>query len=68
MIGIYLLKKGDFVVYVGQSKNIDKRISDHTHGDKVFDNVLKIECDYELLDSSERAYILMFNPIYNISK
>ena len=38
MIGIYLLKKKDKVVYVGQSINIEQRIKKHKKSEKKFDD------------------------------
>jgi hypothetical protein len=66
MIGIYFLKDGDDVVYVGKSKNIEKRVEWHRKSGKVFDSYKVAECDQELLDSAEVAYIRAFNPKYNI--
>ena len=66
MIGIYLLKKGGVVVYVGQSINIEQRIKQHK--DKKFDDYMTIECEKNLLNETEEAYILLFNPKYNIKK
>ena len=63
MIGIYLLKKKNKVVYVGQSINIHRRVEQHK--DKEFDSYDFIECDKSLLNCTEEFYILRYNPIYN---
>jgi len=66
MIGIYFLKQKDEVVYVGQSINIHRRIEQHK--DKKFDNYSYIQCSKDMLNCTEEAYILRFNPIYNKRK
>lgn len=68
MIGIYLLKKNDKVVYVGQSINIEQRIKQHKKSEKKFDDYMSIECDKNLLNETEESYILLFNPKYNIKR
>jgi len=68
MIGIYLLKQDEEVVYVGQSKNINKRIKSHiTKGSKKFNSWSCFECKKSLLDSTEIMYIQALNPIYNLA-
>jgi len=65
-IGIYLLKQKDTVVYVGQSIDVDLRLSVHKKEElKEFDNVYIIECDRENLDSAEAFYIHYYMPKYN---
>ncbi len=66
MIGIYMLKDGDEVVYVGKSKDIHKRILQHSLSEKIFDNHSFVECSEELLESTEISYIQMLAPKYNI--
>lgn len=68
MIGIYLLTKKDIVVYVGQSINIENRVKQHSKTDKDFDDYIAIECTRNLLNETEEAYILRFNPVYNIKR
>ena len=63
MTGIYFLKQGEKVVYVGQSVNIENRVKQHT--DKEFDSYHYIECSNDLLDSTELAFITLYQPIYN---
>lgn len=63
IIGIYLLKRKNKVVYVGQSKNVHRRIGQHK--DKTFDSYEIIECSESLLNCTEEFYILSHNPIYN---
>lgn len=63
MVGIYLLKNKNEVVYVGQSVNIHRRVEQHK--DKDFDNYDFIECEKALLNCTEEFYILKHNPKYN---
>lgn len=66
MIGIYFLKKGDEIVYVGQSVNIERRIKEHRVDKKgLFDSYTTIECTKENLDSSETSYLFMYRPKLN---
>ncbi len=60
---VYLLKKDDVVVYVGQTKQGVKRISQHY--DKDFDSVEIMPCSEELLNQKESYYILRHSPKYN---
>lgn len=68
MVGVYFLKQNEKIVYVGQSVNIERRIKDHKNSDKVFDDYTYVECDKELLNSTEESFILQHNPVYNIRK
>ena len=69
MIGVYFLRKGNKVVYVEQSVDIKTRVKVHKReGAKKFDNFTYIECDKELLNTTEEAFILQYNPIFNIQK
>ncbi len=68
MIGVYLLKQDDEVVYVGQSVDIKNRIKAHKKDGKDFTNYISIECCKNLLNSTEEAYILLFNPKLNIRR
>lgn len=63
--GIYFLIKGDAVVYVGQSKNVHRRISDHL-ANKAFDRINVIECPTEDLTKLEMEYIRKLKPILNL--
>ena len=65
--GIYFLVKGDAIVYVGQSKYIQTRVSSHyIEGVKDFDRVAFIEVAADLLDSVETRFIETFNPKLNV--
>lgn len=67
-VGIYHLKQGDKVVYVGQTKNIKSRIAKHFYSnDKEFDGIEFFDCDEEILNDVEAREIVHFNPIYNKS-
>ncbi len=69
MTGVYFLKKGNKIVYVGQSADIGSRIKAHKQdGTKKFNNYTYIECKKELLMQTEEAFILQYSPIYNIKK
>ncbi len=65
MTGIYFLKQRDSVVYIGQSINIKARIKQHV--DKEFDSYDVIECDVDLLDTTEMSFIMMHRPKYNVT-
>ena len=65
-IGIYLLKKNEEIVYVGQSIDIDLRIKTHKkEAIKEFDSIHIIKCSRENLDSAEAFYIHYYMPKYN---
>lgn len=69
MIGVYFLRKGKKVVYVGQSIDIHRRIKEHKQEKtKKFDNFTYVECNKNLLSTTEEAFILKFNPVFNIKK
>lgn len=63
-IGIYMLIKKEEVVYIGQSKNIKKRIPNHY--DKDFDAIAFAECPKDFLDEIEETMIKRYKPILNI--
>lgn len=62
--GVYFLLKGDQIVYVGQSININERIRTHEKI-KDFDKFTYVGCEKENLNEIEAKYILKFKPIYN---
>jgi len=68
--GVYILLYGDFVVYVGKSRDVPKRIRDHcnrmanTNGFK-FTKVMVRTCSRFELDRLEFAYISRYKPIHN---
>ena len=65
-IGIYFLYKGNEVVYVGQSVNIENRIQEH-RGSKDFDSYNYVLCDRGELNEKEAYYILKHRPSYNVN-
>ncbi len=62
-IGVYFLIHKDEIVYVGQSTNIDLRITNHK--EKVFDRILYILVKKERLILEEDYYISLYKPRYN---
>lgn len=62
--GIYVLFKGEEVVYVGQTVRGMRRVFDHIAG-KDFDTYSFVETPVGELDRAEAQYILAFDPIYN---
>lgn len=62
--GIYFLIQNGSVVYVGQSNNVHRRISEHLTS-KCFDRVNVIECPASELDRVEALYIRRLKPILN---
>jgi len=66
-VGVYLLKFNGVVVYVGKSNNIPTRILSHTSEQiKLFNDFSFIECSVNTLDSTEVAYIRMYDPVFNM--
>lgn len=68
--GIYFLFDGEEIVYVGQSKDVCRRVGNHRlkkreHEPKTFDKFAFIQCDAEKIDEIETFYIAKFNPKYN---
>jgi len=64
--GIYYLIQDGVIVYVGQSKNIRKRIASHiVEGKKKFDSYSFFPAEKENLNQLELDEILEHNPIYN---
>ena len=62
--GIYFLIKGMKVVYVGQSRSVFSRVSDHLKT-KDFDGFSYIECHESILDILESLYIHVLSPPLN---
>lgn len=61
---IYALCRGEKVIYVGRSINVEKRIKAHTS--KGFDSYkILARCDKKQSRKFEDAYIKMFNPEHN---
>lgn len=70
MTAIYFLIKAGEIVYIGQSKNVYKRINEHKQKGKFrFSSyALIVPPSMEQWDIllEERRYIARYNPIYNI--
>lgn len=68
--GIYFLKDGDNVVYIGQSKTcVKSRIYAHqSAGVKKFDNFAFIPLDVDCVDDAEISMIQSYQPKYNVAK
>lgn len=66
MIGVYILKQGSEIVYVGQSIDIERRLSEHKKTDKIYDSVKTIGCKKENLDELEKKIIQKHSPKYNV--
>lgn len=62
--GVYFLIKDDEVVYIGQSTNVQSRISTG-HKDKEYDEAFMLLIPEEYLQEVETAFIAALNPIYN---
>lgn len=62
--GVYFLFHQDKLVYIGSSKNIGRRITDHT--DKTFDSIFVDLC--ENFKEKESAYIKKLQPPLNGGK
>ena len=66
-IGVYVLSYKGAAVYVGQSRDVDKRVAKHkTMRVFNFDNVEVIPCaEHELL-TKEAMYIKELTPAFNV--
>lgn len=68
LCGIYFLIDQGWVVYVGQSRDAEFRISAHSakqNGQKIYDKYFILHCKKTELDVLERYYINKFLPKYN---
>lgn len=63
--GIYFLLQDGFVIYVGQSVNLHRRIPQHNY--QKYDKALYIETDGDL-DAIERKLIAMLQPAWNFNQ
>lgn len=64
--GVYFLWQGESVVYVGQTRQMDRRITEHmVEGKKTFDGISCKPCDLRQLTKVERFYIETLLPKYN---
>jgi hypothetical protein len=62
--GVYFLKKGGSIVYIGQSVNVYSRVAQH-RGVKDFDSVDFLPCARESLDDIEGFFIRLICPGQN---
>jgi hypothetical protein len=62
--GVYFLRRGQEIVYVGQSVAVHSRVSQHRK-DKHFDNVLFLPCEREELNNLEGFFIRLLRPQLN---
>jgi hypothetical protein len=65
--GIYFLIRGDRIVYVGQSRNVLRRVARHIDDGKQFDHFSIAPCRIDELDNLERTYITALYPEENLS-
>lgn len=63
--GIYVLFHGQEAVYVGQSRNVLKRITGHAENGRQFDSFFAIPCLECDLDKMEQHYINVLRPVGN---
>jgi len=64
--GIYFLMLDGVVVYVGQARDMRRRVSDHiAEGVKTFDTIAYVPCRVDRLNEVERGYIEKLMPKYN---
>jgi hypothetical protein len=61
---IYFLFNNEELIYIGQTRNLLKRISVHKRT-KVFDKISIVETDYKDVMCLEQGYIKKYKPIYN---
>lgn len=62
--GVYFLRKGDAIVYIGQSVNVYSRVTQHEKG-KDFDSVTFVPCTQDQLNDLEGFYIRLIKPPLN---
>lgn len=62
---VYLLLKDNEIVYVGKSKNIFNRLSEHVDN-KVYDSIFMDYMDEKDLYLKELIYINRYRPIHNL--
>lgn len=69
-IGVYFLKKGNDVVYVGQSKtSLLTRVAVHKNEKiKEFDSAVFIPLEFDDIDKVEIEMIDKYKPAYNVAK
>ena len=64
--GVYFLVQDIEIVYVGQSRNVGARVSDHK--DKTFNRYAFVPCSLAMLDQVESLYIHLLRPKLNGNK
>lgn len=64
-VGVYFLVQTGTIVYVGQSTEISRRVSEHISMGKKFDDVYFIPVSPSDLTTVEAAFIRYFKPSYN---
>ena len=65
--GIYFLLDEDEIVYIGQSRDIRRRIGLHlSDGCKRFNSIRFFKCSRARLDHNETRLIAFYRPKYNI--
>jgi hypothetical protein len=65
--GVYFLCQGDTVIYVGQARNVVRRVADH-FGKKDFHAVMVLRVPVELVHSVEAYWIRRLRPKLNGQK
>jgi len=66
LCGVYFLIRGGRVVYVGQSVNVLRRISEHMKGGARFDSFAFSPCGQNEMDRLEATYIRALFPDENV--
>lgn len=61
--GIYFLLDLGTIVYIGKSKNVVRRTTEHDN--KIWDEYSYILCQERHLDKEEKKYIQTYSPKYN---
>lgn len=64
--GVYLLRQGDEVVYVGRSTRMGKRLAEHHASGRPFDGYEVIPCDEKTSVWLERELIRTLKPAQNL--
>jgi hypothetical protein len=60
--GVYFLIAGGKVQYIGQARDVDRRLADHWRDGRRWDAVTVVECDIKHLDVVESVYIHKLQP------
>lgn len=67
LCGIYFLCQDEDIVYIGQAKNIGKRIPEHKHT-KPHNRAFFLRVHPDNLASVERFFIKRYRPKFNVKK